>query len=397
LIWVEAGNMKKIFMDHASTTKVDPEVIQAMLPYFSQIYGNASSIHSFGREARDAAEKARKHVANIIHANQEEMIFTGGGTESDNIAIEGVAYTHKDKRDTKGPHIITSTVEHSAVLETCKHLETQGFKIHYAPVDSFGVVDLDAFQEAISKNTFLISIMSANNEIGTIEPIDEIGKIAHDHNIIFHTDAVQAVGKIPVNVEKQNIDLLSLSAHKIYGPKGIGSLYVKQGVKLQPIIHGGGHEKGIRSSTLNVPGIVGLGKTCELAQTRMEKDTKQIKQLRDKIIKNVLEIEECFLNGHPEKRLANNAHFRFTGIEGESLLLALDEQGIATSTGSACSSMKLQASHVLSAIGLDPVQAHGSLRISLGRENTNDEITTVSKIIPEVVNRLRLMSPLWNR
>jgi cysteine desulfurase len=239
--------------------------------------------------------------------------------------------------------------------------------------------------------------MFANNEIGTIEPIEEIGKIAHEHDIIFHTDAVQAVAKIPLDVTKQHIDLLALSAHKIYGPKGVGALYVRNGVKLQAIIHGGGHEKGLRSSTYNVPGIVGLGKACELAKQRMAKDTAHMKTLRDLLIKNILTIEESYLNGHPEKRLVNNAHFRFTGIEGESLLLGLDEEGIASSTGSACSSQKLQASHVLLAIGLDPVQAHGSIRLSLGRENTKEEITTVSQVVPEVVGKLRMMSPLWNR
>ncbi|MEM0466139.1 MAG: cysteine desulfurase NifS [Candidatus Thermoplasmatota archaeon] len=389
--------MKKIFMDHASTTKVDPLVLKAMLPYYSTVYGNASSIHSFGREARAAAEKARKAVAQLIKADASEIIFTSGGTESDNLAIKGVAYTFKNKRETKGPHIITSTIEHSAVLETCKHLEEQGFKVHYTSVDPRGMVNLEELQEVISKNTFLITIMTANNEIGTIQPIEEIGKIAHEQNILFHTDAVQALGKLPIDVKKNHIDLLSLSSHKMYGPKGVGAVYIKDGVKLQPIIHGGGHEKGIRSSTLNVPGIVGLGKACELAEKRMETDTQKIQQKRDTLIKNILDIEESYLNGHPQKRLVNNAHFRFTGIEGESLVLALDEEGIAASTASACSSMKLQASHVLTAIGLDPVQAHGSIRLSLGRETTDEEIAIVSSVVPTVVERLRKMSPLWNR
>ncbi|MEM4258634.1 MAG: cysteine desulfurase family protein [Candidatus Thermoplasmatota archaeon] len=389
--------MKKIFMDHASTTKVDPLVLKAMLPYYSTVYGNASSIHSFGRDARAAAEKARKAVAQLIKTDSSEIIFTSGGTESDNLAIKGVAYTFKDKRETKGPHIITSTIEHSAVLETCKHLEEQGFKVHYTSVDTMGMVNLEELQEVISKNTFLITIMTANNEIGTVQPIEEIGKIAHERNILFHTDAVQALGKLPIDVKKNHIDLLSLSSHKIYGPKGVGAVYIKDGVKLQPIIHGGGHEKGIRSSTLNVPGIVGLGKACELAEKRMETDTQKIQQKRDSLIKNILDIEESYLNGHPQKRLVNNAHFRFTGIEGESLVLALDEEGIAASTASACSSMKLQASHVLTAIGLDPVQAHGSIRLSLGRETTDEEIAIVSSVVPTVVERLRKMSPLWNR
>ncbi|DAC73402.1 MAG TPA: cysteine desulfurase NifS [Thermoplasmata archaeon] len=389
--------MKRIFLDHASSTKVDDEVIQAMLPFFSKFYGNPSSIHAFGREAREAVDAARTHVGEILGARDDEIIFTAGGTESDNLAIKGIAYLNKDKRTTKGPHIITSTIEHPGVLEACRHLETQGFQVKYVPVDNQGIVDLESLRDSISKNTFLLTFMFANNEIGTIEPIEEIGKIAQEHDIIFHTDAVQAVAKVPIDVKKQHIDLLALSSHKIYGPKGIGALYIRNGIKVQPIIHGGGHEKGIRSSTLNTPGIVGLGKACELATKRMKKDNIYIKTLRDLLIKNILQIEESHLNGHPEKRLMNNAHFRFTGIEGESLLLGLDEQGIATSTGSACSSQKLQASHVLLAIGLDPVQAHGSLRLSLGRENTKEEITYASKAIPQIVDKLRNMSPLWNR
>ena len=389
--------MKRIFMDNASTTKVDAEVLKTMLLYFTEYYGNPSSIHAFGREARNAVDTSRTHIADLLDAKDDEIIFTAGGTESDNLAIKGVAYLNKDKRTTKGPHIITSTIEHPGVLETCRHLETQGFQVKYLPVDKDGVVNPDELRKSISKNTFLITIMFANNEIGTIQPIDEIGKISHEHDIIFHTDAVQAVAKLPIDVKKQHIDLLALSSHKIHGPKGIGALYIRNGVKVQPIIHGGGHEKGVRSSTLNVPGIVGLGKACELAEKRMTKDIPYMKTLRDLLIKNTLQIEESHLNGHPEKRLVNNAHFRFTGIEGESLLLGLDEQGIATSTGSACSSQKLQASHVLLAIGLDPVQAHGSLRMSLGRENTKEEVTHVSKVIPQIVEKLRVMSPLLNR
>jgi cysteine desulfurase len=283
------------------------------------------------------------------------------------------------------------------VLEVCRYLETQGFQVKYLPVDNQGLIDLETLQTSISKNTFLLSFMFANNEIGTIEPIEEIGKMAQELEITFHTDAVQAVTKVPIDVKKHHIDMLALSSHKIYGPKGIGALYIRNGVQIQPIIHGGGHEKGMRSSTLNTPGIVGLGKACELAKKRMTTDNSRMKTLRDSLIKNISQIEESYLNGHPEKRLVNNAHFRFTGIEGESLLLGLDEEGIATSTGSACSSQKLQASHVLLAIGLDPVQAHGSLRISLGRENTKEEITFVSKVLPQIVERLRTMSPLWNR
>jgi len=389
--------MKKIFMDNASTTKVDKEVIDAMLPFFSEIFGNPSSLHFFGQNALEGLNQSRKKVANLLNAKENEIIFTAGGTESDNIAIQGIAYQHKNIRKFKGPHIITSTIEHPAVLETCKHLEKQGFKVKYLPVDNYGLVDIDHLKESLSENTILITIMFANNEIGTIEPVEEIGKIAKENNIPFHTDAVQAIGKMQIDVNKLNIDLLSISSHKIYGPKGVGALYVRKGVKLQPIIYGGGHEQGLRSSTHNMPGIVGLGKACELAKNRLAKDIKYLKNLRDKLIKNVLQIEESYLNGHPEKRLVNNAHFRFMGVEGESLLMRLDDKGIATSTGSACSSRKLKTSHVLTAIGLGPIESQGSLRVTLGRGNTEYEVEHVSKVIHNVVDQLRLMSPLWNR
>ena len=389
--------MKKIYLDHAATTPVDKKVVEAMLPYFYKHYGNASSLHSFGRKAHEALEESRKKVASLLNVKEKEIIFTAGGTESDNIAIKGIAYKNREKRYTKGPHIITSSIEHPAVLETCKHLEMQGYKIKYLPVDKHGIINIDELEKTISKNTFLITIMYANNDIGTIQPIKEIGQIARENNIIFHTDAVQAIGKTPIDPNKINVDLLSISSHKMYGPKGVGALYIREGLSIQPIIHGGGHERGIRSSTENIPGIVGLGKACELAKKRMEKDTKHIKKMRDKLIKNILEIEESYLNGHPQKRLINNAHFRFTGIEGESLLLSLDDKGIAASTGSACSSKKLQPSHVLIAIGLTPIEAHGSLRLSLGRENTQEEISYVTDVLPEIINRLRKISPLWKK
>jgi len=389
--------MKKIYIDCGSSTQVDKEVIDAMLPYFNEHYGNASSIHSLGRDANDAINEARNKVADILKADANEIIFTSGGTESDNFAIKGIAYLNKDKRGTKGSHILTSAIEHPAVLETCKYLEKQGFNVKYLPVDRYGIVKLDELEKAISKDTFLISVMYANNEIGTIEPIEEIGKIAKDHDIVFHTDAVQAIGKSPIDVDRSNIDLLSVSSHKIYGPKGVGALYVRKGVKIQPVIHGGGHERGLRSGTYNTPGAVGLGKACELAQTRMKKDTAHLKRLRDSLIAGVLKIEESYLNGHPEKRLVNNAHFHFTAVEGEALSLMLDEKGIAVATGSACSSKKLQASHVLLAIGLEPAEAHGSLRFSLGRENTMGDIEYALEVLPKVVDSLRKMSPLWNR
>lgn len=384
-------------MDYAATTPVDKEVLNEMLPYFKEKYGNASSIHSFGRDAFDAIEKAREQVAEIINSTSDEIIFTSGGTESNNLAIKGIAYRNKDKRKTKGPHIITSAIEHPAVLEPCKHLEKQGFHVEFLPVDKYGFINPSELENKISENTFLITIMFANNEIGTIQPIEEIGKIAKQHNILFHTDAVQAVGKEQIDVNKLNIDLLSISSHKIYGPKGAGALFIRQGIKPEPVLHGGGHEKGLRSSTYNTPGIVGLGKACELGLKRMKKDREHMKKLRDTLIKNVLNIEESYLNGHSTKRLVNNAHFRFTAIEGESLNLMLDDKGIAASTGSACSSKKLQASHVLLAIGLKPEEAHGSLRLTLGRYSTMEEIEYVSEILPEIVNNLRNMSPLWNR
>ena len=307
--------MKRVYLDYGASTPVDKEVVKEMMPYFDKFYGNPSSIHSFGREAFDAVEESREKVADIICANENEMVFTSGGTESDNLAIKGIAFRNKEKRGSKRTHIITSAIEHPGVLTTCKYMEQIGFNVKYLPVDKHGLIDVGELEDSISKDTFLITIMFANNEIGTIEPIEKIGKIAKEHGIIFHTDAVQAVGKVPVDVNKLNIDLLAISSHKIYGPKGVGALYVKNGVKLQTIAHGGGHEKGLRSSTYNTPGIVGLGKACELEKTRYKKDRAHLKKLRDLLIKDVLKVEESYLNGHPEKRLVNNAHYRFTAIE----------------------------------------------------------------------------------
>ena len=383
-------------MDYAATTPVDKEVIKEMLPYFDKTYGNASSIHTFGRDAFDAVEKAREQVAGIINAKPDEIIFTSGGSESDNLAIKGVAYKNKEKRKSEKNHIITCAIEHPAVLKVCNFLEKQGFNIEYIPVDKNGLININELENAISKDTFLITVMFANNEIGTIEPIEQIGKIAKKNNILFHTDAVQAVGKVPIDVNKQNIDLLSISSHKIYGPKGVGALYIRKGISIESLIHGGGHEKGLRSGTYNTPGIVGLGKACELSKDRFTKDVSHMKKLRDNLIKNVLKIEESYLNGHTTERLCNNTHFRFTAIEGESLNLMLDDKGIAGSTGPACSSKKLQASHVLLSIGLKPEEAHGSLRLTLGRYSTLEEIEYASDVLPDIVKKLRDMSPLWN-
>ena len=386
---------KHVYLDYGATTPVDPEVLHSMQEYFTKSFGNPSSVHTYGLQANDAIEQSRQHVSSCINATAEEIIFTSGGTESDNLGIKGIALKHQDKIGTKGPHIITSSIEHPAVLETCKYLEKQGFAVLYLPVNAEGIINPKHLVENITDQTFLVSIMAANNEIGTIQPLQEIGSITHKHNILFHTDAVQAIGKIPLDVKKMHIDLLSLSSHKIYGPKGIGALFVRKGVPLTPLFHGGGHEQGKRSSTLNTPGIIALGKACELARKRMKPDVALMTTLRDQLIRNVLEIEETYLNGHPTKRLANNAHFRFTAVEGESIHLMLDKAGIAAATGSACSSKKLKPSHVLLALGLTPEESHGSIRFSLGRMSTQEDITYVSETLPGIIKTLRDMSPLW--
>lgn len=381
-----------IYMDHSATSPVDPEVFEAMKPYFVDNFGNASTLYSLGRDARKAMEAAREQVASLIGAKPEEVIFTSGGTESDNIAIKGTAYRLKNK----GNHIITSAIEHPAVRETCKYLEKNGFEVTYLPVYEEGIVRISDLEDAITDKTILITIMHANNEIGTIQPIAEIGKIARENKIYFHTDAVQTVGKIPVNVAEMNVDMLSLSAHKVYGPKGIGALYMRKGVRVEPILHGGGHEKGLRPGTENVSGIVGLGKACELAEKNLLEDSKYITNLRDKLIDGILNsIEQSYLDGHRTKRLPNNVNLRFTGIEGESLVLHLDSKGVAASTGSACSSKSLEPSHVLTALGLEHVDAHGSLRLTLGKENDSEEVDYVITAVKEVVETLRKLSPLW--
>ncbi len=381
-----------IYLDHSATSPVDPEVFEAMKPYFVDSFGNASTLYSLGREGKRAMEAARIEVASLINAEPKEIIFTSGGTESDNLAIKGTAYKLKNK----GNHIITTNIEHPAVDETCKYLEKKGFEVTYLPVEKDGIIKIEDLEAAITDETILITVMHANNEIGTIQPIEEIGKIARERKIYFHTDAVQTVGKIPVDVKKMNVDMLSLSSHKLYGPKGVGAIYIKQGIRIEPLLHGGGHERGIRPGTENVPGIVGLGKACSIALANLEADAQKLTTLRNRLIDGVLESnEDSYLNGDRNKRLPNNANFRFTGIEGESLILHLDSKGIAASTGSACSSTKLEASHVLTAIGLEQVEAHGSLRISLGRENTEEDIEYAIKSIKEVVEKLRKMSPLW--
>ena len=386
--------MKKIYLDNAATTPTAARVLEAMLPFFSQMYGNPSSLHAFGQEAKHAIEEARYIVAQFIGAEQEEIVFTSGGTESNNAAIKGVAYARRDK----GNHIITSRIEHHAVLETCHFLEKQGFEVTYIPVDEFGLVDPADVKKAITGKTILISIMHANNEIGTIEPIAEIGKIAREKGIYFHTDAVQTLGHLSIDVSELNVDLLSASGHKLYGPKGVGLLYVKKGVRMFPFMHGGDQEQGRRASTHNVPGIVGFGKAVELAKEEMAREIEQLTLLRDKLIKGVIDkIEYARLNGHPKERLPNNVNVSISYVEGESMLLNLDMEGIACSTGSACTSSSLEPSHVLAAIGLSHELAHGSLRFSLGRLISEEDVGYVLEVLPRIVRKLRAMSPLYKK
>jgi len=383
---------RRVYMDHAATTYTKQEVLEEMLPYFKEVYGNPSSVHSFGREARKAVDLARERTAAALNASPGEIYFTGGGTEADNWAIKGVTLANKER----GNHIITTSIEHHAVLHTCQYLEKMGFEVTYLPVDSHGLVYPEQVKEAITDKTILISVMFANNEIGTIEPIKEIGQIARERGIYFHTDAVQAVGQVPVDVKDMNIDLLSLSAHKFYGPKGIGALYIRKGVKIHPFMHGGAQERNRRAGTENLPGIVGLGKAIELATSNLEETGKRLTAMRDRLISGVLNnIEYVRLNGHPTRRLPGNANFSFEFIEGESLLLSLDMKGIAASSGSACTSGSLDPSHVLLAIGLPHEIAHGSLRLTLGDGNTDEDIDYVLEVLPGIVNRLREMSPLF--
>lgn len=386
--------MKRIYMDHAATTPVDPEVVAAMLPFFTENYGNASSMHAFGQEARQAIEQARESIALLIGAKPDEIVFTSGGTESDNFAVKGIAYARKDK----GDHIITSAVEHHAVLEPCHFLEKNGFQVTVLPVDETGLVDPVDVKKAITDKTILISIMHANNEIGTIEPVREIGAIARERGVAFHTDAVQTFGRIPVNVADLNVDLLSASGHKLYGPKGVGILYIRKGTRIVPFMHGGEQEKNRRASTYNVPGIVGMGKAAELAGEHMEREAARLTALRDRMIRGILDgIDHSRLNGHPVLRLPNNVNVSLEYVEGESMLLSLDMEGIACSTGSACSSQSLEPSHVLRAIGLPHEIAHGSLRFSMGRVTSDDDVDTVLTVLPRIVGRLRDMSPLYGK
>ncbi|MCK5309347.1 MAG: cysteine desulfurase [Thermoplasmata archaeon] len=382
---------ERIYMDHSGTTPLDPKVLEAMMPFLTKNFANPSSIYSEGREVRTAIDGARQQVASALNAEPGNIIFTSGGTESDNLGIMGPVFNLKEK----GGHIITTGIEHPAVTRTVEFLGTHGYDTTFLEVNEFGQVELDTLADAIRPDTKLISIVYGNNEVGTVQDMKEIVKLAHEKDVLVHTDAVQAVAKIPIDVKDIGVDLLSLSGHKIYGPKGIGALYIKDGVKITPIQHGGGHENKLRSGTENVSGVIGLGKAMEIGKTGLTTDMPRIKVMRDRLLKGLMESqEETYLNGHPEKRLPHNLNVRFSYIEGEAMLLNLDMMGIAAATGSACSSKSLKASHVLLAIGLTPEQAHGSLRLTLGKDNTDEEVDKVLEAVPAIVKKLRAMSPL---
>lgn len=383
---------KIIYVDHAATTATKPEVLQEMLPYFTERFGNASSIYSLGRESKKAIEEAREKVAKAIGADMKEVYFTAGGTEADNWALKGVAYANKKK----GNHIITSSIEHHAILHTCEFLKGEGFEVTYLPVDEDGLVSLEDLKNAITDKTILISVMYANNEIGTIEPIKEIAKIGKERGIIVHTDAVQAIGNVPIDVNELGVDLLSMAGHKFYGPKGVGVLYIRKGTKIHSFVQGGGQEKGVRAGTENLPGIVGIGKAIELAVQNLDSYATKVKGLRDKLIKEIIDkVPYVKLNGHPQNRLPGNVNISFEFIEGESMLLMLDMKGICASSGSACTSGSLDPSHVLLAIGLPHEMAHGSLRVTFGEENTQEDVEKIVEILIPIVQRLRDMSPLY--
>jgi len=383
--------MRRIYLDHAATTPTHPEVVKAMLPYFTDAFGNPSSIYSCGQEARGAIEGARAKVAELIGARSEEIVFTSGGTEADNLALKGIAYASEHK----GNHIITTSIEHHAVLEVCKFLDERGLRITCLPVDKYGLVDPDDVKRAITNKTILISVMHANNEVGTMEPLEEIGDIAREAGVNFHSDAVQTVGHIPVNVDRLGVNLLSISGHKLYGPKGVGALYIRKGTKLTSLMQGGEQERRHRAGTENVPAIVGLGKAVELAGQEIGKEAERLASLRDKLVRGLAEkIDHIHLNGHPTRRLPNNINVSVDFVEGESMVLNLDLEAVCASTGSACSSASLEPSYVLLALGLSPERAHGSLRFSLGRENSEADVERVLKVLPGIIARLRAMSPL---
>ncbi|MGE5559861.1 MAG: cysteine desulfurase NifS [Chloroflexota bacterium] len=383
--------MRQVYLDHSATTPTHPDVVAAMMPYFSDKFGNASSIHSFGREARKAVEAAREQVARLIGADPREIVFTSGGTEADNLAIRGVALANAKR----GKHIITSSIEHHAVLHLCESLEKEGYSVTYLPVDADGLVSVADVEKALRPDTILVTIMHANNEVGTIQDLAAISALLKPRNIYFHTDAVQSVGKIKADVNELGVDLLTLSGHKIYGPKGVGALYIRRGTKLESLAKGGSHERGKRAGTENVPGIVGLGKACEIAASELEQERERLMGLRDKLIRGISErISDVKLNGHPTQRLPHNVNVSIKYVEGEAMLLNLDMKGIAASSGSACTSGSLEPSHVLLAMGVPHEVAHGSLRLTLGRMTTAEDIDYVLDTLPEIVTRLRSWSPL---
>ena len=378
-------------MDYASSTPVDPRVVEAMLPYFNKYHGNPSSIHDFGLETKKVVESSREILANAINAEVEEIIFTSSATESNNTAIKGVAFANRKK----GNHILISSIEHDCVLKSAEWLKDQGFEIEKIKVNKYGLVDPKDIEKRIKKNTILVSVMHANNEMGTIEPIEQIGKICKDKDVYFHTDAAQSFGKLPIDVKKMNIDLLTASSQKIYGPKGAALLYVKKGTKIYPLLHGGGQEFGLRSSTSNVPAIIGFTKAADLCIKEMEKESERLIKLRNKLIEGIMnKIPRTHLNGHKKERLANNINIRFDGIEGESILMLLNSHGVAVATGSACSSKDLKPSHVLLAMGISPEKAHGSIRISLGRWTKQKDVDYVIEILPGIIQKLRQISPI---
>jgi len=384
--------MKKIYLDHNATTPLHPEVLEAMLPYFKEKFGNASSIHGFGREAKVALEDAREKVAEIIGVSSSEIFFTSGGTEADNLAVKGTAFANRKK----GKHIVTSKIEHHAILESCKFLEKEGFEVTYLPVDSQGLVDPEDLRKAIRDDTTLVTIMYANNEVGIIQPIEQLCKIAKEKGVYFHTDAVQAVGKAPIELKKLNVDMLSMSGHKIYGPKGVGALFIRKGVRITPLSHGGHHERSRRAGTENVAGIVGFAKALGLVDKEREDQNKHLKNLTQAFYKKLVEsIPDVILNGDLNRRILNTLNLSFKGVEGESVILSLDMKGVEVASGSACTSRTLEPSHVLSAMGVDPAIAQGAIRFSFGRDNTMEDMEYVANLLPEIVSRLRSMSPIY--
>lgn len=384
--------MRKVYLDHNATTPVHPDVLQAMLPYYKDKFGNPSSVHQSGRDAKDALEQSRETVAKLINAAPSEIYFTSGGTESDNLALKGTALAQRNK----GKHIITSQTEHPAVLESCKFLKKEGYEITYLSVDKYGFVDPDDLRKSIRKDTILVSIMHANNETGLIQPIDELSRISKDNGAHFHSDAVQSYGKLPIDVQKLPADMLSISAHKIYGPKGVGAIYIRKGTRITSMAHGGHHERSRRAGTENIPGVVGLAKAAEVASKDMEKLDRNLKSLTDSFFKKLSKkIPDVFSNGHPEKRLSSTMNVSFKGVEGESIILSLDMKGVAVASGSACTSGALEPSHVLSAMGIDPALAQSSIRFSFGRDNTMEDVNYVVDVLPEIIARLRSMSPIY--